>query len=125
MKCLRCGGKVRRVHRTFLEHFQYLAIYECLACDTEQCLPRPYLYHLGPRVRCPRCGTFRVSRLKERDHIDAMRKGPVNFLKRLSGGRLVHCRYCRLQFYDRRPLAPESGDAAAGPEGMKLDAVRP
>jgi len=125
MKCLRCGGKLRRVHRTLLEHFQYLAIYECLACDTEQCLPRPYRYHLGREARCPRCGTFRVRQLKERDRIDAMREGPLNFLKRVSGGRLVHCRYCRLQFYDRRPLAPESGDAAAGPEDLKLDAARP
>jgi transcription elongation factor Elf1 len=123
MKCLRCGGKVRRVHRTFLEHFQYLAIYECVACDTEQCMPRPYQYHLGPLARCPRCGTFRVSPLKERDHIDAMRGGPVNFLKRMSGGKLFHCRYCRLQFYDRRPLGPEPGGTPAGPESPELDAA--
>ena len=118
MKCLRCGGKVRRVHRTLLEHFRYRAIYECPACDTEQCLPRPYLYHLGPQARCPRCGTFRLSLRKTRDRIDSMRGGPVNLLKRMIGGKLAHCRYCRLQFYDRRPLAPEPRDTMAGPEGM-------
>jgi hypothetical protein len=125
MKCLRCGGKVRRVHRTLLEHFRYLAIYECVACDTEQCLPRPYQYHLGPHARCPRCGTYRVRQIKERDRIDSMREGTVNFLKRISGGKLVHCRYCRLQFYDRRPLASEPGDAAAGPQDRELGAARP
>ena len=50
---------------------------------------------------------------------------PVNFLKRMSGGKLVHCRYCRLQFFDRRPLAPESGEPMPGSEGMRLDAARP
>jgi hypothetical protein len=125
MKCLRCGGKVRRVHRPFWEQFEYLAIYECLARPIEQFLPRPYLYHSGSEARCPRSGTSPVSRLNERDRIDGMRKGPVNLRTRISGGKLVPCRYCRFEFYNRRPLAPESGDALVGPEGMKLDAARP
>jgi hypothetical protein len=125
MKCVCRGGKVRRVQRTFGEHLEYLAIYECLAGNTEQCLPPPYLNHLRRQARCPHCGTFRVSRLKERDRIGGMRKGPVNFVKRTSGGKLADCRYWRLQFYGRCPLAPEAGEAAAGPEGMKLDAARP
>jgi hypothetical protein len=25
----------------------------------------------------------------------------------MMGGRLLHCRYCRVQFYDRRPRASE------------------
>jgi hypothetical protein len=29
-------------------------------------------------------------------------------MQRVFGGRLYHCRYCRAQFYDRRPLAEES-----------------
>jgi DNA-directed RNA polymerase subunit RPC12/RpoP len=132
MKCGHCGGKLRRVHRTLLERFRYLAIYECLECDTEQCVPRPYQYHFGPQARCPRCGTYRLSRLKGRDRIDAMRGGPVNFLKRLGRGKLTHCRYCRLQFYDRRPLmsAPEGGTletpdgAPPAPEGQTIDSTR-
>jgi DNA-directed RNA polymerase subunit RPC12/RpoP len=121
IKCGRCGGKLRRVHRTFLERFQYLAIYECLECDTEQCIPRPYLYHFGPNARCPRCGTLRLGRLKERDRIDGMRRGPMNVLNRLRGGKLAHCRFCRLQFYDRRPVAsgPQDPPPAAG--GPQLD----
>jgi hypothetical protein len=106
---------LRRVHRTFLERFQYLAIYECLECDTEQCIPRPYQYYFGPQARCPRCGTARLSRLKDRDKIDSMRSGPVNLLNRLTGGKLVHCHYCRLQFYDRRLLASEMPAASAEP----------
>jgi hypothetical protein len=45
-------------------------------------------------------------RLKQPDKIDPMHGGFLNFLERLaSKGRLFHCRWCRLQFYDRRELA--------------------
>ena len=107
IKCSQCGAKLRRVHRTILERFQYLAVYECLDCDTEAPVMRPYTYHLGPHCRCPRCGTYRLSRLKERDRIDGMQGGFLNLLERIAGGKLIHCRFCRVQFYDRRILASE------------------
>jgi hypothetical protein len=31
----------------------------------------------------------------------------------MAGGRLYHCCFCRLQFYDRRPLADRSKHAIA------------
>jgi hypothetical protein len=117
-KCSQCGGKLRRVHRTLLERFQYLAIYECLECDLDTFVPRPYQHHLGPYSRCPHCGTLRLSRLKQRDRIDRMHRGFLNVLERLAGGKLIHCRFCRLQFYDRRPLAAEAptpGEQEMGP----------
>jgi hypothetical protein len=49
-----------------------------------------------------------VVRLKERDRIDRVHGGVLNLLERLAGGgKLHHCRWCRLQFYDRRQLASE------------------
>ncbi|HUI80997.1 MAG TPA: hypothetical protein VLY24_23900 [Bryobacteraceae bacterium] len=108
IKCHECGSKLRRVHRTFRERFQYLAIFKCDTCETEAYAPHPYSYHFGPQCRCPRCGTYRLGRLKERDRIDRMQTGLFNLVERLAGGRLVHCRICRLQFYDRRPLASEA-----------------
>jgi hypothetical protein len=123
IKCGQCGGKLRRVHRTFAERFQYLAIYECLECDTEQYLPRPYQYYFGPHARCPRCGTFRLSRLKERDRIDRMRTGPMNLWNRLRGAKLAHCKFCRLQFYDLRPLAP-APEPQPTVEGQEIDAAK-
>ena len=110
-KCSRCGGKLRRVHRTLLERFLYLAIYECPDCDIETFVPRPYQHHFGPHSRCPHCGTLRLIRLKQRDRIDRMHGGFLNALERIAGGKLVHCRFCRLQFYDRRPLATEAPTA--------------
>jgi len=111
IRCGQCGGKLRRVHRTLFERFQYLAVYECRDCDTEAPVPRPSTYHLGPHCRCPRCGTLQLVRLKKRDRIDGMHHGFLNLVERLAGGRLIHCRLCRLQFYDRRVLASEAAAA--------------
>ena len=105
MKCKLCGEKLRRVHRTFVERFRYMAIYECKACESEEFAPRRFTYHFGPSCRCPECGTYRVVRLKQPDHIDRKHSGFLNLLERFAGrGRLFHCRWCRLQFFDRRGL---------------------
>jgi hypothetical protein len=111
---------LRRIHRTLLERFSYMAIFECRDCREISNSPRQFKLHLGEFCRCPRCGTFRLSRLRKRDKIDPMHAGFLHLLERMAGGHLYHCRYCRLQFYDRRKLAPEGGqentpsDAAAG-----------
>jgi hypothetical protein len=47
-----------------------------------------------------------LRRLAERDHIDHMYRHPLSLLQRLLGGKLYHCRYCRIQFYDWRRPAP-------------------
>ena len=119
---------VRRVHRTFLERFAYLAIYRCRQCQHEQYVPRHYRLHFGPHVRCPRCGTLRLVRLKERDRIDGMQRGLMNLAERLAGGKLYHCKICRLQFYDRRTLAPAAppvGAAAPPAEDQQSQPMQP
>jgi hypothetical protein len=40
--------------------------------------------------------------LKRRDGIDRMYRGGLSLLHRLLGGKLYHCWFCRLQFYDLR-----------------------
>jgi hypothetical protein len=83
-----------------------MAIYACQKCKREEDAVHRYRYHFGPETRCPECGTYRVVRLKQPDKIDRMHSGFLNFLERLAGrGRLFHCRWCRLQFFDRRSLA--------------------
>ena len=114
MKCAQCGEKLRRVHRTFFERFSYMAIYQCRKCKRDERVPRRFRYHLGPSCRCPLCGTYRVSRLKQPDKIDRKHGGFLNLLERFAGkGRLFHCRWCRLQFFDRRGLATEVTPTAA------------
>ena len=113
MKCRQCGGKLRRVHRTFWERFSYMAIYACKDCDQEEYAPRRYRYHLGPDARCPICGSYRIAKLKHPDRIDKKHTGFLNWLEKQAGHKtLFHCRWCRLQFYDRRPLRPPDASGA-------------
>jgi len=107
VRCTYCGGKLRRIHRTFLQRFRYLALFECRDCNRSLDTPRGWALHLGPICRCPICGTHRLNRLKEPDRIDRVHSDLTNLIERLMGGKLFHCRFCRIQFYDRRPLAFE------------------
>ncbi len=113
--CAQCGGKFHRVHRTFWQRFNYLAVYRCRRCPHEVRIPRPHTYHFGEFCRCPKCGTLRVVKLKARDKIDPMYGGPLNWLERLAGGTLHHCCFCRVQFFDRRPLDPQASRVSARP----------
>src|ERR1039458_558673 len=91
MKCRQCGEKLRRVHRTFIERFSYMAIYECHKCERKEPVPRRFRYHLGPTCRCPLCGTYRVVKLKTPDRIDRRHGGFLNLVERILGyGRLFH-----------------------------------
>ena len=87
------------------ERLSFLAIYECQDCENEESVPRRYTYHLGEYARCPRCGTYRVTKLKAPDKIDKMFTGPLNLVEKFMGGSLHHCCFCRIQFYDRRKMA--------------------
>jgi len=89
-----------------------MAIYQCRGCREEQVVPRPWRYHFGPETRCPQCGTQRLTKLQTPDRIDPKHTGFLNLLERLMGGKLYHCRFCRIQFYDRRGASP-AGEAVA------------
>jgi hypothetical protein len=85
-----------------------MGVFECPQCKDVKRMPRRFTYYFGEHSRCPLCGTFRVRALAEKDHIDRMLKTPMNAWHRITGGRIYHCRYCRVQFYDRRTLAEEA-----------------
>lgn len=89
-----------------------MAIYSCRECKHEEFISRHYRYHFGPHARCPNCGTYRIVRLRARDKIDPMYTGFLNLFERMAGGALFHCRYCRVQFFDRRRLASEEPSRA-------------
>lgn len=109
MQCAKCGKTLRRVPRSLWQRFRYAAIYRCRQCQVQECEPYRYRYHFGPYVRCPRCGTVKVSQLRHRDKIDRMHWGPLGLIEFVVGaGKLFHCRFCRRQFYDRRHLSPNA-----------------
>ena len=82
-----------------------MAIYRCRDCQQQREVPRRWVYHLGPEARCPMCGTNRLTKLKTPDRIDPKIHSVLNLMEHLAGGKLHHCRFCRIQFYDRRGLA--------------------
>ena len=84
-----------------------MGVFECPQCKEIKRVARRFTYYLGEEARCPLCGTYRLRVLAERDHIDRMLKNVVNMWERWMGGRIFHCRYCRVQFYDRRRLAEQ------------------
>ncbi len=84
-----------------------MAKYRCRECQTLEAVPRPHKFHFGARVRCHRCGSFRVTKLRVRDKIDPMEPGLLNLLEKLAGGNLYHCKFCRIQFWDRRRFVPQ------------------
>ena len=115
---------MKRVHRTFWERFYYLAIYECRNCHHERGVPRHYRYHFGPVCRCPKCGTQRLKKLKDKDPIDPMHSGFLNLMERLAGGARYHCCFCRIQFFDRRAACPP-GVVLEGPEEQDEEVMSP
>lgn len=122
-KCGKCGSPgIKRVHRNFWERLSYMAIYECRECRYRDKFPRRYQFRLGSECRCPRCGTYRLTKLRERDKIDRMSHGVMNLVERVLGGRLYHCCFCRLQFYDRRPLLSRTAQDAERLTNTRLGA---
>lgn len=106
--CRICGERLNRVHRSWKERLFFMGVFECRKCNQIQRFPRRYTFYLGENTRCPLCGTYRLRLLAEKDHIDRMLKTPINIFRRITGGKIYHCRFCRVQFYDKRPLAEQT-----------------
>jgi DNA-directed RNA polymerase subunit RPC12/RpoP len=114
--CRKCGGELRRIHRTFREKLRYSAVFECAGCQERFGRSRrPQIFLLGPAARCPKCGSYRLAKLQTRDRIDPMYRAILSLAQQLfASSRIYHCRICRIQFWDRRPLkgeAPKDGAA--------------
>jgi hypothetical protein len=85
-----------------------MGVFECPKCKAVNRMARRFTYNFGEHARCPLCGTFRLRVLAERDHIDRMMTSFMNAWNRMTGGRIYHCRYCRVQFHDKRTLAEQA-----------------
>ena len=108
-----------RVRRAFLEKFVYHAVLKCKNCGSRETHDQWYLFLFGRTSRCPRCGSFRVDKLRGVDHIDPMYKNPLSYLQKYFGANVHWCPFCRLQFYDVRariPAVKRAVPAAPEPE---------
>ncbi|MGH9722619.1 MAG: hypothetical protein ACRD8O_20605 [Bryobacteraceae bacterium] len=103
--CVSCGGRLRRIRRTFKQKFLFSAVYECVKCADRKLEDQWYFFLLGKVSRCPRCGTHRVQKLRGLDKIDRMYRNPLSFFQKYFGAPIHWCPFCRLQFYDLRKRA--------------------
>ena len=111
LTCSKCGNeRFFRRHRSAIDKFLYSGLYQCKDCGVRQKVPRwKHWYWFSPTVQCPVCGTSDVTRRKSRDWIDRMYCNPLSRFQQLFGAPIYHCLWCRVQFYDLRPMA---GNAA-------------
>lgn len=80
-----------------------MAVYKCRECGARGIHPRWYLWYFDGPARCPLCGTEKLRRLAELDRIDPL---IWNLYRPFASFpsfamHLCHCRFCRIQFYDR------------------------
>ena len=112
-QCRRCGAPLKRVHRTFSDHFLYRGIFQCSGCGERSVKKRQLLFLLGPSACCPKCGTHRITKLRKPDRIDPLYRRVLSLGQRFfPGARLYHCAFCRIQFWDRRPGKVKTEQAA-------------
>jgi len=100
--CKICGGVLTRRHRKWYQRFVYRKVLQCRKCGGEEQTPREFTLKPAAFVECPRCHTHKVSRRIAPDKIDPVIKSLSSVMQGLLGGRLYHCNYCRIQFYDLR-----------------------
>lgn len=105
-QCGTCGGELVRVRRNWRQKFVYHAVLKCRKCNARETLDQWYLFLFGRISRCPRCGSFRVEKLRGVDHIDPMYRNPISYLQKWFGANIHWCPFCRLQFYDVRRRLP-------------------
>ncbi len=101
--CNRCGDELVRVRRSHLSRIFFSAVYRCRGCERDFRVPHLAFKGISMHSCCPRCGSFRLERLRKRDRIESLSHSPVSFLQMLLGAPISWCPLCRLQFYDFRP----------------------
>jgi len=115
--CEKCGGRLTRRHRKWYQRFVYKQVLQCRKCGIESQTPREFTLKPTAIVQCPRCHTNKVSRRIAPDKIDPVIKSFGSMIQGLLGGRLYHCNYCRIQFYDLRhsmKATPAGNDTPSG-----------
>jgi len=110
MQCQKCGAVMSRSHRRGIERLIFAQAFRCSSCNARKGLSFIDA-GFGESVSCPRCGNGVPDRRSKPDKVDSMRHSPINLIHWMLGGRLYHCVFCRLQFYDIRALKSSAPNA--------------
>lgn len=93
--------------KTALESLRFRGIHYCIECPLIVKHVRFPFDPAQPACQCPYCGTTDLGSLSKRDAFDAMYLEFFGVIYHwLTGAQLYHCVFCRIQFYDARPLWP-------------------
>ena len=97
------AASCRRVHRTFFERFSYMAIYECQRVQERGVCAAPLSATTSARTAAARMRHVprHAAQAARQDRPHARRLAELAGAH-VAAGRLYHCRFCRIQFYDRR-----------------------
>ena len=118
LACWHCGGELRHVHRRLHEKWFCTAVYTCAECKLRiRCLRRwptsDICFVFSKNTSCIRCGTSEVERLSKKDHIDPVSRHFFSLLFRVLGAPVNECHFCRLQYYDFRPIRSKQAETSA------------
>ena len=111
--CPRCGASLDRVPRSLAGRVLFRKVQLCAKCGFRRREWRvPFetalTFTLSRYSRCIQCGSCKVRKLQERDHIDRVSAHPLSMLLGLTMAPLYHCNPCRLQYHDWRPAHPSA-----------------
>ncbi len=104
-----------RSHRRAIEKLIFSQTFRCKDCNWRKRDSYLRTGLLEEYASCPRCGNLAPDRRSKPDKVDSMLHTPLRFLYKIVGGKLYHCVFCRLQFYDTRPLKPMPKKEVATP----------
>ena len=119
MQCPKCSGVLVRSHRRGIEKLIFSQAYRCKGCNHRKCESYLMTGLFDKYACCPRCGNPVPDRRSRRDKVDSMLHTPLRMLHWMLGGKLYHCVFCRLQFYDIRPIKSAAVSQRADPSSSK------
>jgi hypothetical protein len=116
MQCPKCRGVLIRSHRRGPEKLIFSQAYRCKDCNRRTCCSYLSTGVFDKYASCPRCGNPVPDRRSRKDKVDSMLHTPLRMLHWMFGGKLYHCIFCRLQFYDARSVKTANPDAGSAPQ---------
>jgi DNA-directed RNA polymerase subunit RPC12/RpoP len=112
MQCTKCSGALVRTHRRGPEKLIFAQAYRCKECNHRTRSSYLSTGLFDKYASCPRCGNPVPDRRSRKDKVDSMLHTPLRMLHWMFGGKLYHCVFCRLQFYDARAVKSAKQDSA-------------
>ena len=109
-RCAKCGGHAEKVPRRAFERLLFASAYRCRKCKNRtrhfsHWWTSTWRFVFSRTSVCVKCGTERVHSTHKRDPILDFSKHPLSLIQVIFAAPRKQCPYCRLEYYDVRPVA--------------------